>query len=153
MTILGNSHSFISVTTLPLSSGIIDDLKNRLPLPRSKSHKPVPIITSFSLPALSPSLSAAALAFLTQTLDSALPKRKTPVLYVGPPAAGHQLLSNEAVRAGNTARWSFSKDTERLANNRDVEWLGLWNFTIQAESPDGMIYGGKVAIAEAMMVR
>lgn len=149
----GISHSFISDIFLPLSDGIIRELKSRLPSSRSKSYKPIPVITGFSMPMLSPSLSAAALTTLTKTLDSTLPKHKTPILHVGPPAAGHQLLSKDIARSGNTARWSFSKDTQLLANERDVEWLGLWNLTIQAESLDGFNYGGKVAIVEAMMVR
>lgn len=112
----------------------------------------MPVVTSFSLPDLSSSSSAAALTALTQTLDSVLPKRKTPVLYLGPPAAGSEPLAKDAIKTGASARQNFSLDVQQLVKDGDAEWLGFWNLTIQSENLESTGYGINVAIVEAMMV-
>jgi hypothetical protein len=39
-----------------------------------------------------------------------------------------------------------------VARENSIEVLKMWNMTVQAESWDGLRYGEKVAITQAMMV-
>jgi len=75
--------------------------------------------------------------------------RNTPMLWIGPTAAGHVELKG---RKGNQEIWDFHRKMASVAEDNDVEVLGMWNMTVQATSWDGMRFGEKVAITQAMMV-
>lgn len=72
-------------------------------------------------------------------------ERNIPVLLLGPPAYG-------VAKDGNMAIWKYQDEMRRVAREKHVDVLGLWNLTVQAGSRDGERYGGKVALVEAMMV-
>ncbi|KAL9115239.1 MAG: hypothetical protein Q9227_001033 [Pyrenula ochraceoflavens] len=132
---------------------LISTLKHLLPSSRAESHRPIPIVTSFSSLSLSPSVSTQSLNTLAHTLHNLLPKRKTPILTLGPPAAGSSISAKAVAQSGNDKRIFYSKELSTIsANGGDFEWLGTWNLTIQAESLDGERYGVRVAVVEAMMV-
>ena len=71
------------------------------------------------------------------------------MLWIGPTAAGHVEIKN---RKGNQEIWDFDKQTARVAMENDVEVLKMWNMTVQAGSWDGLRFGERVAIIQAMMV-
>ena len=75
--------------------------------------------------------------------------RNTPMLWIGPSAAGHIELKG---RKGNQEIWDFDRKVAAVAADNDVDVLGLWNMTVQATSWDGMRFGERVAITQAMMV-
>lgn len=73
-----------------------------------------------------------------------------PFLWIGPTAPGHQKKPT-----GNDdlpAVWQYAIDTAQAAQSRDMDVLGMYNATLQAESFDGTRYGEKVALMQAMMV-
>ncbi|KAM3074320.1 hypothetical protein ACMFMG_002866 [Clarireedia jacksonii] len=72
-------------------------------------------------------------------------ERHIPILLLGPPAYG---VSKE----GNLQIWKYQDELEKIARDKHVDVLGLWNLTVQAESWGGERYGGKVKLVEAMMV-
>lgn len=76
-------------------------------------------------------------------------ERNTPILWVGPTAAGHIELKD---RKGNQEIWQFDGAIAGLAREHDVEVLGMWNLTAQATSWDGTRFGERVAITQAMMI-
>lgn len=78
--------------------------------------------------------------------------RNIPWLWVGPNAAGHLKPPNQIVSEGNTALWHYTIDTMNEAKKRDLDALGMYNLTLQANSWDGSYYGPKVALVQAMMV-
>ena len=79
--------------------------------------------------------------------------RNCPFLWVGPNAAGHLKPPGQILQEGNSALWHYTMETGKEASKRDVEALGMWNFTVQACSWDGTGFGVGVALVQAMMVR
>jgi hypothetical protein len=71
------------------------------------------------------------------------------MLWIGPTAAGHVEIKG---RKGNQEIWDFDRKMARVAAENDVDVLGMWNMTVQAGSWDGMRFGERVAIVQAMMV-
>ena len=115
-------------------------------VPRSNYH-PVPIIHS-----LSPSLNSVgdtSTSLLEYLMLADSSKRKTPMLWLGPTAAGHVEVKG---RKGNQEIWDFDSEMAAAARKNDIEVLKMWNLTVQATSFDGIGFGEKVAITQAMMV-
>ena len=71
------------------------------------------------------------------------------MLWIGPTAAGHVDIKD---RKGNQEIWDFDRNMAKIANENDIEVLKMWNLTVQASSYDGLHFGEKVAITQAMMV-
>ena len=87
--------------------------------------------------------------------------RNMPILWVGPnapAAAGHHLLQppghgHDPTTQGDGALWQYTLETAREADARQVDALGMYNLTLQANGWDGAVYGQKVGLVQAMMVR
>lgn len=141
-------HAFLPITGSPLSPTTLRSLTSLIPRAPPSNYHPVPIIVS-----LSPGTPLST-AIASQTLDELISfadatERKTPILWIGPPAAGHLDLKG---RVGNNEIWQFSTEMDKVAKDRDVETLGMWNMTVQADSWDGKRFGERVALVQAMMV-
>ncbi len=116
------------------------------------SYKPIPIIHSLGL-ATSLSWSAA-----TASMDEWLTLadgsgRNIPFLWVGPNAAGHLKPPGQILSQGNNALWHYTVETLKEAKARELDSLGMYNLTLQANSWDGSFYGQKVGLVQAMMVK
>lgn len=138
-------HGFLKVDVMPMSTQIISTFNQLVPKAPPSVYKPIPIIYSLTS---HHSTSAA-----TKNLDDLIlyadaTKRKTPMLWVGPPASAH-LEGKEG--AAQQDVWRFSMEMAQAAKDRDVDSLGLWNMTVQANS-NGKNFGEGVAITQAMMV-
>jgi len=138
-------HAFLEGTD-PHSAKLSMELQRMLPPAPKSNYKPVAIIQS-----LSPSVSVQqATSFLHKILEIAdFSERKTPMLWIGPTAAGHIEVKG---RKGNQEIWDFDHSMAKVARENDVEVLGMWNLTAQATSFDGLRFGEKVALTQAMMV-
>lgn len=78
--------------------------------------------------------------------------RNTPFLWVGPAAAGHLKPPAKIMTEGNNALWHYTLEMSKEAKQRGMDFLGMYNLTIQAESWDGSHYGARVSLVQAMMV-
>ncbi|KAK5045608.1 hypothetical protein LTR84_008977 [Exophiala bonariae] len=133
-----------------ISPGFIRDpesVQRQDPSGPKSNYKPVPIIYSISPSTTSQESAASTLLDLLKAAESS--RRKTPMLWIGPSAAGHLEIKH---RKGNQEIWDFDKHMELAAQARDIDVLKLWNMTVQADSWDGMRFGEKVAITQAMML-
>lgn len=74
---------------------------------------------------------------------------ETPLLWVGPTAAGHQTSGFDADNANGPHDILFSVSAAR---SRGMEVLGMYNATLKASSWDGSSYGERVSLVQAMMV-
>lgn len=149
-TVTGTPHYMLPITTSPAS----EDLHATLTATLAKdpdSYKPVPIIHSLGL---ATSLSwPAATAFMDEWLAVAdASSRNVPFLWLGPNAAGHLKPPGQILSQGNNALWHYTIEMEKEAKSREIDALGLYNLTLQAESWDGSSYGQRVLLVEAMMV-
>lgn len=79
--------------------------------------------------------------------------RNIPILWVGPNAAGHLQPPGHILTQGNSALWQYTLETMREAKARQLDALGMYNLTLQANSWDGSHYGQKVGLVQAMMVK
>ncbi|KAJ9603065.1 hypothetical protein H2200_012360 [Cladophialophora chaetospira] len=140
-------HAFLPISTSPASQFTITKFKTLVPRLKRSTYHPIPIIH-----ALSPSTPTAQTAtasleeFLTLADQS---HRKTPMLWIGPTASGHTEIRG---RKGNQEIWDFDAQVRRVAEVNDVEVLGMWNMSMQAGSWDGVRFGERVAVTQAMMV-
>lgn len=140
-------HALLRINGSPASSDIVKRFVELVPrVPRSNYH-PVPIIHSLS-PSTAP-VSAAGESLLQFLALADSSKRKTPMLWIGPTAAGHIDIKD---RKGNQEIWDFDAEMAQTAAKNDIEVLKMWNLTVQANSFDGLRFGEKVAITQAMMV-
>lgn len=140
-------HAFVPADTAELSRSSIEKFKKLIPEAPKSNYRPIPIIYS-----LSPSTAAimdtrASLKNIVELADDS--ERSTPILWIGPTAAGHIELKD---RKGNQEIWQFDRSMFDTAKELDIEVLGMWNLTAQATSWDGMRFGEGVAITQAMMV-
>ena len=71
------------------------------------------------------------------------------MLWLGPTASGHTEIRG---RKGNQEIWDFDHQMRTVAEDNGVEVLGMWNMSVQAGSWDGVRFGEKVALTQAMMV-
>ena len=78
--------------------------------------------------------------------------RNVPFLWVGPNAAGHLKPPGQNLSQGNNAIWHYTMESMKEARIRELDGLGMYNLTLQANSWDGSHYGQKVALVQAMMV-
>ena len=140
------THAFLSVNSSPAAPLSLAAFKSLVPKAPPSVFKPIPIIHSVTSDASTDVASKSLDEFLALADAS---KRKTPMLWVGPPAAGHLDIRG---RKANQDIWRFSDKMTRAARERDVESLGLWNMTVQANSWNGKGFGENVAIVQAMMV-
>lgn len=79
--------------------------------------------------------------------------RNVPYLWLGPTAAGHLKPPGRILSEGNNAVWHYALETAKEARARQVDVLGMYNLTLQANSWDGSYYGLRVGLVQAMMVR
>ncbi|KAJ9649361.1 hypothetical protein H2199_000136 [Coniosporium tulheliwenetii] len=114
------------------------------------SYKPIPIIHSLGPSSVSWSTAADSMDEWVALADAS--RRNTPMLWVGPTAAGHLLPPDRIMGQGNNALWHYSVQTGKEAAKRGVEVLGMWNLTLQASSWDGVDYGEGVRLVQAMMI-
>ena len=136
-------HCMVSVNKLET----VDQIQKAIPQAPRSNYRPIPIIHSSS-PGNTDIDSASKLLLTTLKIadDS---KRKTPMLWLGPTAAGHLDIKG---RKGNQEIWDFDRHMAKVATDNDIEVLNMWNLTVQASSYDGLRFGEKVAITQAMMV-
>ena len=139
-------HAFLSVNQSPAPDGVIASFKTLVPTAPPSSYKPIPVIHSLTLPN-DISIASNSLTEFLNLADSS--GRKTPMLWIGSPAAGHIEVKG---RKGNQDVWNFDREMSKIAAEKDVETLRMWNMTVQAVSWDGLRFGEKVAITQAMMV-
>jgi hypothetical protein len=140
------AHAFLGIHESPAPAEIVSSFNKWVPRAPPSNYKPIPIIHSLT--------SDASVEHATSSLDEFLnmadvTKRKTPMLWIGPTAAGHIEIKG---RKGNQEIWEFASKMARIADEKDVETLGLWNLTVQADSYDGKGFGEGVSIVAAMMV-
>ena len=138
-------HAMLSISQSPASADNILKFQSLVrPAPPS-NYKPIPIIHSLTNEASIETATESMNEFIKLADDS---KRKTPMLWIGPTAAGHIEIKG---RKGNQEIWRFANEMARIAEEKDVETLGLWNLTVQADSYDGKEFGEEVSIVAAMM--
>ncbi|KAL2872699.1 uncharacterized protein BJX67DRAFT_16128 [Aspergillus lucknowensis] len=140
-------HIFLPISGAPAPSTAHDMFKGLLAR-SSEENKPIAVIQSLSL-STSYSQSTATNSmdeWLTLAKTSA---RSTPFLWIGPTAPGHQNPLGNNVHANS---WQYTQDTAHIAQSKGIDVLGMYNATVQAESWDGMRYGEKVALVQAMMI-
>lgn len=75
-----------------------------------------------------------------------------PYLWIGANAAGHLKPPGQILSEGNNAIWHYTLEMAEEAKNRQIDFLGMYNLTLQANSWDGSNYGARVGLVQAMMV-
>ncbi|OJJ32327.1 hypothetical protein ASPWEDRAFT_658676 [Aspergillus wentii DTO 134E9] len=142
-------HAFLAATESPALKNSHERFRQLIR--QAGQKKPIPIIHSLSL---STSLSVpTAKSSMDEWITLAQATgRDMPFLWVGPTAPGHQKVDGQNSPHANSAVWQYTMDTAEAAQIRDMDVLGMYNATLQAESWDGMHYGEKVALMQAMMV-
>jgi hypothetical protein len=140
-------HAMLQINGSPAPGKTYEQFKKLVPrVPRS-NYKPVPIIHSLTPGAFSLDQASKSLQEFLRLADAS--KRRTPMLWIGPTAAGHIEIKN---RKGNQEIWDYDRAMAENARKNDIEVLKMWNMTVQATSFDGIGFGEKVAITQAMMV-
>ncbi|KAL4893047.1 hypothetical protein BDV59DRAFT_31656 [Aspergillus ambiguus] len=140
-------HDLITVTNSPAPKATHERFRQVL-APSEGQHRPVAVIQSLSL-STSYSLSTAKNSMNEWLGLAQSSHRTTPFLWVGPTAPGHQKPSADSVHASS---WQYTLEAAEAARSRGIETLGMYNATLQADSWDGMHYGEKVALMQAMMI-
>jgi hypothetical protein len=140
-------HAILSIDGSSVSEDTLNKFKKLVPqAPRSR-YQPIPIIHSLSPSTTSQDAAMSSLLEFLKLADES--ERKTPMLWIGPTAAGHIDVKD---RKGNQEIWDFDRNMAKIAVDNDIEVLKMWNLTVQASSYDGLHFGEKVAITQAMMV-
>ena len=116
------------------------------------AYKPIPVIHSLSL-ATSLSWSKATDSMDEWVTLADASGRNIPILWVGPNAAGHLKPAGQILTQGNNALWHYTLETVKEAKARQLDALGMYNLTLQANSWDGSNYGQRVGLVQAMMVK
>lgn len=140
-------HGILRIDSSPAAPNIHEQFKKLVPTADRSNYHPIPIIHSLSPATVPASLASQSLTEFLKLADAS--KRKTPMLWIGPTAAGHISTKD---RKGNQEIWDFDNEVASVAGKNDIEVLKMWNFTAQASSFDGMAFGEKVSIVQAMMV-
>ena len=116
------------------------------------AYKPIPVVHSLSLGAsLSWPSATSSMDEWVSLADASI--RNVPFLWIGPNAAGHLKPQGLIISEGNNAMWHYTLETTKEAKSRELDALGMYNLTLQANSWDGSNYGLKVNLVQAMMVR
>ena len=139
-------HALLPIIGSPAAPETLKTFHSLVPRAPPSVYKPIPIIHSITSTLSTTSATSSLQEFLSLADAS---QRKTPMLWVGPAAAGHLDIR---ARAGNQQIWQFASEMAKVAKDNDVECLGIWNMTVQANSWDGKRFGESVAIVQAMMV-
>lgn len=145
-------HSYLFVHPgAPFPPSTINALESLVPHAPASNYHRIPVITAFGMNEFSPiSSTADATASLNQILKfTASTGRKTPVLWLGPTAPGH-LDVRRNIKPGDV--WRYGDELARFVRGKDLEVLGMWNMSMQAESWDGKRFGIRVTVTQAMMV-
>ena len=131
-----------------------EDLRNKFTYLLGRdpdAYKPIPVIHSLSLSAsLSWATATSSMDEWVSLADAS--GRNVPFLWVGPNAAGHLKPPGQIMSQGNNALWHYTIETEKEAKSRELDALGMYNLTLQANSWDGSSYGLRVGLVQAMMV-
>jgi hypothetical protein len=140
-------HAILRTDRSPASAEALSKFHDLVrPAPPS-NYKPIPIVHSITNDA-SIEIATSSLAEFLQLADES--KRKTPMLWIGPTAAGNIFITG---RKGDQDIWRFATEMAKTAKEKEVETLGLWNLTVQADSYDGKGFGEEdVSIVAAMML-
>ncbi|KAE8148435.1 hypothetical protein BDV25DRAFT_158224 [Aspergillus avenaceus] len=139
-------HAFVTATASPASKSAHDEFQR---VSRAGNQgKPIPVVQSLSL-STSHSLMTAINSMDEWLTFAKASKRDMPFLWVGPTAPGHQKPAGNNIHASS---WQYTMDASEAAQSRGMEALGMYNATLQADSWDGIHYGEKVALVQAMMV-
>ena len=136
-------HNMISVKQ-PETADLI---RKAIPHAPRSNYRPIPVVHSTS--PSNTNIDSASNLLLTTLKVADDSKRKTPMLWLGPTAAGHLDIKG---RKGNQEIWDFDRDMAKVATDNDIEVLKMWNLTVQTSSYDGLHFGEKVAITQAMMI-
>ncbi|KAE8336431.1 hypothetical protein BDV24DRAFT_111352 [Aspergillus arachidicola] len=140
-------HTFVTATSSPASKSAQERFRQLINRAGSQG-KPVPVLQSLSL-STSYSLEIAVNSMDEWLALAQSSERDMPFLWIGPTAPGHQKHSESNIHASS---WQYTLDTSEAARTRGMETLGMYNATLQADSWDGMHYGEKEALIQAMMV-
>ncbi|KAI1613441.1 hypothetical protein EDD36DRAFT_465565 [Exophiala viscosa] len=140
-------HAFLQMDKAPASNDVLQKFRTLVPQVPQSNYKPVPVIHSLSPTTLSAEAAGRSILEFLALADAS--KRKTPMLWIGPTAAGHIDIKD---RKGNQEIWDFDKQLAHVAAQNDIEVLKMWNVTVQASSWDGLRFSEKVALTQAMMV-
>lgn len=150
LTSAGTPHMLLSITDSPAPEDLHAKFSSLLGKDPD-SYKPIPVIHSLGL---ATSLSwPAATASMDEWITLAdASGRNVPFLWVGPNAAGHLKPPGQILSQGNNVLWHYTIETLKEAKARELDSLGMYNLTLQANSWDGSFYGQKVGLVQAMMV-
>ena len=141
-------HAYVEANQSPASSQMVDNFNYWMEFAPHSENKSTPIIHTVTR--------NADIEVASQSMDefrklAHATKRKTPMLWLGPTAAG---CDDPCFgRNGNGWIWHFAAEMTKSAAEMDFEVLNLWNLTVQATShDDGKAFGEEVYIVIAMMV-
>ena len=150
LTWAGTPHMFLPISDSPASEGLQSTFTSLL-AKDPDGYKPIPVIHSLSLAtSLSWSSATSSMDEWVSLADDS--SRNVPFLWVGPNAAGHLKPPGKIVSEGNNAIWHYTLETAKEARSRQLDTLGMYNLTLQADSWDGSNYGLRVSLVQAMMV-
>ena len=151
LTGIGTPHVFLPITDSPAPEELHTSFSSLIS-GDPDAYKPIPVIHSLS--------SATSLSWskATDSMDEWVTLadasgRNIPILWVGPNAAGHLQPPGHILTQGNSALWQYTLETMREATARQLDALGMYNLTLQANSWDGTNYGQRVGLVQAMMVK
>lgn len=151
LTCIGTPHVFLPVSDSPAPEELHASFTSLIS-GDPDAYKPVPVIHSLSL-ATSLSWSKAIDSMDEWVTLADASGRNIPFLWVGPNAAGHLKPPGQNLTQGNNALWHYTLETMKEAKARQLDSLGMYNLTLQANSWDGSNYGQKVGLVQAMMVQ
>lgn len=140
-------HAYLELQSATAPTDVVGKFSRMIAKDMTSKRQAVPIIHGLSPATATISEAQTSLAEFLDLADSV--KRPTPMLWIGPAAAGHIDIKG---RKGNQEIWTFSRKMADFAISQDVEVLNMWNMTVQATSWDGIHFGEEVAITQAMMV-
>ncbi|RMD40593.1 hypothetical protein DV735_g4528, partial [Chaetothyriales sp. CBS 134920] len=140
-------HALLPLDTFPARAETISQFQKLVPEEPRSRYQPIAIIHSVSPSTLPYDVANQSLIEFLSLADES--KRRTPMLWIGPTATGHLDMKS---RKGNQEIWDFDVDMARVASQFDIDVLHMWNLTVQASSVDGLHFGEKVAVTQAMMV-
>jgi hypothetical protein len=74
------------------------------------------------------------------------------MLFLGPPTFGFSKYPVMTRREDNSILWQFQEVIEEMGRQKHFDVLSLYNLTVQASTADGVSFGEKVVLVEAMMI-
>ncbi|KAJ8062510.1 hypothetical protein OCU04_009040 [Sclerotinia nivalis] len=140
-------HAYIPFMTTPASSAAIATFQS-LAYQKPDPWQPTPVIFSLG------HRFSHDMKFSVDSINEWIgitngAERNIPILLLGPTAYG---VSRQSSNDGNVEIWKYQEELNRIAPDKHMDILRLWNLTIQASSTDGERYGEKIALVQAMMV-